>query len=214
MYSQVLYLMPWLFCCRAGCCMGRKLPVLNILCRTNPSFVFSPKHNISGCSVLRASSDMSWPYYFRIVLVIAVSWCENILLNKTFKCHHTGVHVQAPAFSSSFMLILFSTSYPGSRLKPRLITEIVAFIVKKAGSDIPTSCTVINPTLPSLMGHGQQNRTQTPLHHGVTQVQLRENKPAQQFLTPHHTWEQISCCERLRTCPDSEHLLVKLQIHN
>lgn len=108
--------------------------------------LFSAPNNISGCPVLGASCDMSWPYYFLIVLVTAVSGCENISLNQTFICHHTGVHVQAPAFSS-LELILFSTSYPGSRLETQWSTEMVAFIGKKAGGDIPTSCTVINPPL-------------------------------------------------------------------
>lgn len=91
--------------------------------------------------------------------------------------------MQASAFSS-LMLILFSTSHPGSRLKTHESTEMVAFIVKTAGGDIPTICTVIKPPRPRLMGHKKQNQTQTPLHHGVTQAQLRENKPAQPCAVP------------------------------
>lgn len=66
---------------------------------------------------------------------------------------------------------------PRQQMETHYSTERVAFIVKKAGSDILTSCTMINPPLPRLMGHKKQNQTQTPAHHGVTQVQLSTAVP-------------------------------------
>lgn len=179
-----------------------------------PGF-FSAPNNISGCPVLGASCDISWPYYFLIVLVTAVSGCENISLNQTFICHYTGVHVQAPAFSSR--------TDPLQHQLPREQTgntmkhwngciywkESRGWYSNKLHSDKPT-------TTPRLMGHKKQTQTHSPLQHGVTQVQLRKNKHSSSWahITPGNRSAAVKGSDRSwQPAPPGEAPNTQLKLH-